>query len=580
MQARALYACQADSPQELSFNGGDVIVDVAPAEDADWFTGRIQGTQLVGLFPGNYVKFEEEAPPLAGNRFSPGANIKPAFAGGVSASAAKRSFSVSGPTGTPSHVSGLRRDTSASSLPEVTATGFGVQLRKTGKGPVLANNDESGAINSNEVSESVARAKQKVNPYATRLALMERSNEIVQSAKDKALAARANSISDGGARSKEPHQQPNLVPPAVAANVARSLNKSSGEGTSGVAALRGVFGGNAVGGVGPEVPKRPSMLVSNQSLQPPALPSRSEGSDQEPGPRSLDKLRTNAPVVPKAAKPPPSRKPAELKATETQVPAPGPAWPARPDDAPARPIKPSEIRAQLHGQQDTNVGLARLVKPSELRAQQSQDTEVDAPRLVKPSELKASQGGATTPPKFGSSHLPKGTESARPSLPARPAPPPPKSKADAVDAPPPMPARHDVMVGYPALPSRAEPSLSPAATPPLPARPGVAQPPQPPRPKPAEGVAPSIPARPPQHASYDPNGLTESAKTIPPDARRRYETLFDDSDRDQDGLLNGEDVRRVWLRSGLDNRTLGLIWNLADVDEDGFLTRDEFSAGQ
>ncbi|KAJ3110448.1 hypothetical protein HDU96_006603 [Phlyctochytrium bullatum] len=67
--AIAQFDCTADDDQELTFKKGDIIIDVRVAEDEgdDWFFGRVKGTTAVGLFPGNYVKFTEEpdaAPPL------------------------------------------------------------------------------------------------------------------------------------------------------------------------------------------------------------------------------------------------------------------------------------------------------------------------------------------------------------------------------------------------------------------------------------------------------------------------------------------------------------------------------------
>jgi hypothetical protein len=60
---------------------------------------------------------------------------------------------------------------------------------------------------------------------------------------------------------------------------------------------------------------------------------------------------------------------------------------------------------------------------------------------------------------------------------------------------------------------------------------------------------------------------------------QRYKQLFLDSDTDKDGYLSGDEVRAIWLKSGLDIRSLGLIWNLADLDDDGRMNRREFCLG-
>jgi hypothetical protein len=59
----------------------------------------------------------------------------------------------------------------------------------------------------------------------------------------------------------------------------------------------------------------------------------------------------------------------------------------------------------------------------------------------------------------------------------------------------------------------------------------------------------------------------------------RYRQLFNNTDRDNQGKLNGDQVKSIWIRSGLDARTLGLVWNLSDLDDDGMLSMQEFTLG-
>ncbi|KAJ3205587.1 hypothetical protein HDU67_008768, partial [Dinochytrium kinnereticum] len=60
--AVAVYDCQADDAQELSFRKGDIIVDIidAESEGEGWLKGRLEGTDAVGLFPDNYVRILTE----------------------------------------------------------------------------------------------------------------------------------------------------------------------------------------------------------------------------------------------------------------------------------------------------------------------------------------------------------------------------------------------------------------------------------------------------------------------------------------------------------------------------------------
>ncbi|KAJ3231731.1 hypothetical protein HDU78_007555 [Chytriomyces hyalinus] len=58
-RAIATFDCTGDTDQELTFNAGAILVDVsaAPEEGDGWYSGRIENSDKVGLFPGNYVRF-------------------------------------------------------------------------------------------------------------------------------------------------------------------------------------------------------------------------------------------------------------------------------------------------------------------------------------------------------------------------------------------------------------------------------------------------------------------------------------------------------------------------------------------
>ncbi|KAJ3030744.1 UNVERIFIED_CONTAM: hypothetical protein HDU68_007955 [Siphonaria sp. JEL0065] len=59
LRAIANFDCAADTPQELSFKKGDVIIDVVPApeEGDEWYSGRLEKSKVSGLFPGNFCRF-------------------------------------------------------------------------------------------------------------------------------------------------------------------------------------------------------------------------------------------------------------------------------------------------------------------------------------------------------------------------------------------------------------------------------------------------------------------------------------------------------------------------------------------
>ncbi|KAI8904208.1 SH3 domain-containing protein [Powellomyces hirtus] len=66
LRAKALYDCVGDSQEELSFKQGDTLLDVAPAPDEGWFTGKLNGRH--GLFPGNYVRIIQPGENEVGTR--------------------------------------------------------------------------------------------------------------------------------------------------------------------------------------------------------------------------------------------------------------------------------------------------------------------------------------------------------------------------------------------------------------------------------------------------------------------------------------------------------------------------------
>ncbi|KAF0525485.1 epidermal growth factor receptor substrate 15-like 1 [Gigaspora margarita] len=85
-----------------------------------------------------------------------------------------------------------------------------------------------------------------------------------------------------------------------------------------------------------------------------------------------------------------------------------------------------------------------------------------------------------------------------------------------------------------------------------------------------------IPRRPIQHNNpFKEHNLSQGIK---PDAKERYETVFE-ANKDDDGYIDGAVVKEIYVRSRLDNQTLCKIWELLDTDEDGRLSKNEFSVG-
>lgn len=64
---------------------------------------------------------------------------------------------------------------------------------------------------------------------------------------------------------------------------------------------------------------------------------------------------------------------------------------------------------------------------------------------------------------------------------------------------------------------------------------------------------------------------------IQPAERAKYDGFFDSLDTERVGHVDGNVVVPFFLQSGLDDATLAHVWDLADLTQDGVLTRDEFA---
>lgn len=59
--------------------------------------------------------------------------------------------------------------------------------------------------------------------------------------------------------------------------------------------------------------------------------------------------------------------------------------------------------------------------------------------------------------------------------------------------------------------------------------------------------------------------------------KSRYDTVFSTVDRDNTGVIVGDQAVEFFSKTGLSEDILAQIWDLADIDSDGQLTRDEFA---
>jgi len=91
------------------------------------------------------------------------------------------------------------------------------------------------------------------------------------------------------------------------------------------------------------------------------------------------------------------------------------------------------------------------------------------------------------------------------------------------------------------------------------------------------GAAPERPKGPanPFAAFGGGSGIEMETWIITPSEQAKYRNIYQTCNP-QDGFVSGEAAKAVLLKSQLDYDTLGRVWMLSDIDEDGYLDEDEF----
>lgn len=63
---------------------------------------------------------------------------------------------------------------------------------------------------------------------------------------------------------------------------------------------------------------------------------------------------------------------------------------------------------------------------------------------------------------------------------------------------------------------------------------------------------------------------------VPANSQAKYLELFQKNDLARTGFISAAQARVILLQSGLPQQTLAKIWDLADRDDDGALSKEEF----
>ncbi|XP_069956145.1 epidermal growth factor receptor substrate 15-like 1 isoform X2 [Cherax quadricarinatus] len=74
-----------------------------------------------------------------------------------------------------------------------------------------------------------------------------------------------------------------------------------------------------------------------------------------------------------------------------------------------------------------------------------------------------------------------------------------------------------------------------------------------------------------------PSGPPPAPWVISAAEKARYDVMFHNADLDKDGYVSGQEIKGVFLQSGLPQMVLAHIWNLCDMKQTGKLTSEQFA---
>ncbi|KFP73655.1 Epidermal growth factor receptor substrate 15-like 1, partial [Apaloderma vittatum] len=94
------------------------------------------------------------------------------------------------------------------------------------------------------------------------------------------------------------------------------------------------------------------------------------------------------------------------------------------------------------------------------------------------------------------------------------------------------------------------------------------------------GAVPVLPASPPPKDSLrstPSHGSPSVNWVVPMSEKVRYDEIFLKTDTDMDGFVSGQEVKDIFMHSGLSQNLLAHIWALADTRQMGKLSKDQFA---
>ncbi|KAL1921973.1 uncharacterized protein VTP21DRAFT_10615 [Calcarisporiella thermophila] len=541
LKARAIYDCTADEEGELSFREGAILVDVRESEEEGWYEGRLKGTNTRGLFPYNYVEIftddegvEGEKPPSTSD-FTQLA--QPVATAAFSQPKSWITFNAEQPAPIPASAPSF---SPSSQNPSTSDT---AQFPEWAKPVSKINSNLLATFGGSQPSQQASQTplgKPALKPKpATKskpfVGVEEREKGEAEPPREavsvRELKKNLENVSLGGIAAAKPSSGAGMAGAGGALRSSVGSHLLAGALQSAEKTVGGDERKQAAGGVETE-PSKPLSIRERQAL----FENLKQGS---PAGRS-----TSMVSLPLGGKPPVAAKPV-LARTFTG-----------PRTASPEPLQPRTI---------TSAPPALPKKPAAMAAR----TE-SAPPPMPPRPNSASIH------KLDSSSQASPATNFAPPLPSRPRPPRLRNSSSDPDKAKEEPAKPPAPEGKapPNLPPRRASSNVKSTS--LSAGEST--------PKVTGGYSagvreiPPPPGKTPPRPSRKNPFLVENGDGIPADARRRYEALFDETAAGAE-YMEGTQVRQIFMRSKLDKKTLAKIWDLADYDEDGRLSRHEFCVG-
>lgn len=560
MRMRAVFDCSADDQGEISFKQGDVLVDVEKSSEDGWFCGRVENTTERGLFPYNYVERIASADAEEPKTHLPGFPSLDAFE--IAMANSKKSSKPSAP----------------STPPMITSPKPKIAVKKINTPPPISEKPTVSRVRSFSTSATTSTSttsNKKLDPTPVRPSQL--GNGATKSALELALSKgppQPPPPSSSNLRSNSFSSKQNSVALVGMSNLKHSVNNTDVEEEDGyqmikpsqirqkqplkatnsiattsstpvawkkvtekpVAKLDVPVSSNPM----PRLPSRPVSTASRRSRN-----SRSTSTSTSTSTNTLNKPSTLPAVKETEKVAPPILKPKPVLSQPHLPPRPS-STKSRSTSNPPPPIQPKPAMSSIE---------ILLSKNAEKRTSNEHLAKVQVPPPVSNKPNFAPKQHASKSTLVGLSSIPS-FEASRPSL--------DNWVSNASDA----------NIKPSTLLNRARSQTNPTHHSPVDWTSMLT------KPKSSSVIKVDNPLEAPTKKSIPPPpppSRQPKSKQMDLEPKHRYEILFDSIQ--DDGYVDAETARFIWLKSKLSTEDLSRIWKECDVEHKGLLDKQSFMDG-